>query len=87
MSRTVETVEFMQAAERFIRAGGVRCADGDEIELRRLAGLHAHVDVALDVAVAGLRARGMSWQYIADGVGMSRQAANKRWRHVDAVDQ
>lgn len=84
MGRTVETVEYMQAAERFIRAAGPRCADGDEVELERLMALHAHVDAALDVAVAGMRSRGKSWDYIAAGVGMTRQAAHKRWRHLDA---
>lgn len=84
MGRTVETIEYMQAAERFVRSAGVRCADGDEIELARLANLHAHVDAAMDVAVAGLRARGHSWAYIGAGAGMTRQAAHKRWGHLDA---
>lgn len=75
----VETLEYLSAAKRFIRAAGRRCAEADEIELGRLYELHASVDDALLTAVRGLRARGMSWEYIASATGVSRQAAFKRW--------
>lgn len=76
---SVETLEYLSAAKRFIRAAGRRCAEADEIELGRLFELHATVDEALLTAVRGLRERGMSWQYIASATGVTRQAALKRW--------
>jgi DNA-binding phage protein len=75
----VETLEYLSAAKRFIRAAGRRVAEADEIELGELMTLHDVVDEALLTAVRGLRARGQSWAYIASATGVTRQAAFKRW--------
>lgn len=77
--REVETLDFIAAARRFIRAAGKRVGDADEAELAALLELRAEVDRAVDVAVAGMRARGLSWGWIGQGVGMTRQAARQRW--------
>lgn len=49
----------------------------------KLAHIHAYLDKwlpqALDRAVAEARAEGASWGDIGSRVGMSRQAAHKRW--------
>lgn len=75
----VETIEYLAAARRFIRAAGRRVADADEVELGELIGLHAVLDEAIDTAVAGMRGRGLSWAYIARATGTTRQAAFQRW--------
>lgn len=75
----VDTIEYLQAARRFIRAAGKRCADADDFELAELLTLQDELDAAVAVAVAGLRERGQSWAYIAGATGTSRQAAYQRW--------
>ena len=75
----VETMDYLQAAKRFIRAAGRRVAEADEVELAELLKLQATLDEAVQTAVDGIRERGMSWQYIATATGTSRQAAYQRW--------
>lgn len=75
----VETIEYLKAAARFIRAAGRRVAEADEIELAELLKLQAVYDEAVQTAVDGIRERGMSWQYIASATGTTRQAAYQRW--------
>lgn len=75
----VETMEYLGAAKRFIRAAGRRVAEADEVELGELIGLQSVLDEAIATAVAGMRDRGLSWQYIANATGTSRQAACQRW--------
>lgn len=82
--RPVETLDYLAAARRFIRAAGRRVADSDEAELAALLELREEVDRAVDVAVAGMRARGLSWTWIGQGVGMTRQAARQRWGQREA---
>jgi hypothetical protein len=74
-----ETMEYLAAAERFIRAAGDRVGDADEVELARLLQLHDAVDRAVAAAVVGQRLRGVSWAGIAAGTGTSRQAAQQRY--------
>lgn len=75
----VETMEYLAAAKRFIRAAGRRVAEADEIELAELLKLQAVLDEAVQTAVDGIRDRGQSWQYIATATGTTRQAAFQRW--------
>lgn len=74
-----ETEDYIRFAARMLRAAGRRVADGDEVELRLLLDLHAVLDEAAVAGVAGLRARGMSWAYIASATGVTRQTAQERW--------
>lgn len=77
--RQVETSEYLGAARRFIRGAGRRVADGDEVELRELIELQQVLDAAILEGVKGIRARGMSWQYIANAQGITREAAYQKW--------
>lgn len=79
----VETTEYLKAAARFIRAAGRRVADADEVELQELLKLQAVLDEAVQAAVDGQRARGLSWAYIASATGKTRQAAFQRWGKRD----
>jgi len=76
---TKDTMEYLGAAKRFIRAAGARVADADDFELAELLTLQEELDDAVAVAVRGIRERGMSWAYIAGAVGCTRQAAYQRW--------
>lgn len=78
-SRTIETPAYVEFAKRIIRGAGKRVATGDEWELAELLSLRDEVEEAIDTAVAGLRAQGHSWAYIADGLGVTRQSAYERY--------
>jgi hypothetical protein len=61
-----------------------RRPDFDIPDLAALDALRAELDVAITVAAGNLRNQGHSWQQIADGLGISRQAAHKRfWTDPD----
>ena len=82
---TVETIEYLGAARRFIRGAGKRVAHCDEPELIALAALHTEVDQALNVAVAGWREMGRSWTDVGRALGISRQGAFQRFGRKDEV--
>lgn len=77
--RNVETMDYLAAAERFIRAAGRRVGDSDEPELARLFELGEVLDQARTVAIRGLRDRGVSWRIIGAAVGVTAEAARVRW--------
>lgn len=77
--RDVETPDYVAFAKRIIRAAGKRVAQGDEWELTELLSLRDEVETAIATAVEGLRAQGHSWQYIADGLGITRQSAHQSY--------
>ena len=66
-------------ARRAIARFGREIAEGDVSLLKDLLALKKDVDAAADAGVAGLRAQGYSWQAIADALGTTKQAAEKRW--------
>ena len=77
--KDVETMDYLGAARRFIRAAGRRVGECDEVELAELLALRAVVDEAEAVAGAGQRTYGKSWAAIARGTGTTREAAWQRW--------
>lgn len=78
-TRRVETTDYLGMVERIIRAAGRRVAGADEIELAHLLRISAELDAAIQLAVAGQRSRGRSWQDIARATGGTRQAAQQRF--------
>lgn len=76
---TVETMDYIEFAQRIIRAAGKRVAEADEWELAELVGLETNLREALQAAVDGQRARGKSWEGIAVGLGVTRSAAYQRF--------
>ena len=77
--RERETLEYLAAARRFIRAAGKRVADADEFELAELVALRAELEAAIMTAVQGQRSIGRSWAYIGAALGMKRQSAQERY--------
>lgn len=52
---------------------------GDEADIHRLGELRQVLDEVTTLAVRELRRQRFSWQTIADGLGITRQAAQQRW--------
>lgn len=77
--REVETTDYVQFAKRIIRAAGERGAAGDDFELGELVSLRDDIEDAITHAVRGMHDAGHSWQYIADGLGITRQSAHARY--------
>lgn len=77
--RDRETGEYLAMLRRMVRAAGRRVADADEVDLAQLIAIQAELDTAIATAVEGMRARDLSWAYIASATGTTRQAAFKRW--------
>jgi hypothetical protein len=78
----VENREFDAFARRIVRAYARRVADGDIEALPALCQLASTVEQAMSDAVAGLRQFGYSWQDLADRLGVTRQAVQKRWGYA-----
>jgi hypothetical protein len=78
-SRVVENPDYAAFARRVVRAHGRRIAAGDIEALADLAGLSEEVDGALRHGVDGLRDTGYSWDDIGSRLGVTRQAAHKRF--------
>lgn len=76
----VETPEYIKAAQRFIRAAGRRVGDADDVDLAQLIELRDAVETAIAEAVTSQRANyGRSWQWVANGLGITRQAAQQKY--------
>jgi hypothetical protein len=76
---TVETLPFLDAVKRMIRAAGRRVAEADEFELAELVAIRDELDEAIIAAIAGQRSYGRSWADIGDALGITRQAAQQRY--------
>jgi hypothetical protein len=79
-TRQVETMEYLQTVvRRTLVAAGKRVGDADEPEFEELLKMYAVLDDAVQAAVDGQRARGVSWAAIGAAAGITRQAATKKW--------
>ena len=76
----VENDDYAAFIQRVIRAYSRRIASGDIDALTAMATLSADLDYAMADAITALRARhGYSWTDIGRALGITRQAAQKRW--------
>lgn len=90
--RQTETDEYIAFTRRILRAMEPRIANADPEDLAELIKLSKAMDDAIAAAVRGQRANGFSWAQIAAPLGITRQAAQKRWgrldlEHPDRADQ
>jgi hypothetical protein len=85
--RDVETPEYAGFARRILRAMGRRVGAGDIAALPELVALRDELDAVIGESVAALRSEPhcYSWQEIADRLGVSRQAAQQRWGHLETI--
>lgn len=77
-------MDYLAAAERFIRAAGRRVAEADEFELAELVALRGPLEEAIREAIAGQRGYGRSWAHIGAALGITRQSAQERYGRVEA---
>ena len=77
--RRAENDEYASFIRRVMCAYARRVAAGDVEALADMTGLVTELDEAISRAVAGLRGAGYSWAEIAVRVGVTRQAAQRRW--------
>jgi hypothetical protein len=83
----VENDEYAAFCRRIIRAHARRVASGDIEALPDMAALGDQLDTAIRDAITGLRAFGYSWTDIGARLGVSKQAAQKRWGDTPGGDQ
>ena len=79
MTDPTQCSEYLAFIRRSIAAAGRRVAQADPEDLALLIELHAYLDDAVAVAVAGQREAGMTWQSIGEATGTTRQAAIMKW--------
>ena len=60
-----------------------RVGDGDVEALADVLGLAEEIDTAITEAVKGLRSHSYSWAEVGSRLGITRQAAQQRWAHLD----
>lgn len=77
--------EYLTFAQRTIKAAGKRVAEGDVASLQGLQELHDHVDAAIWNAVVGLLVEGYTLGEVARHLGVTKQAAYKRWHDAQHV--
>jgi DNA-directed RNA polymerase specialized sigma24 family protein len=82
---TREVGDTAGAARRMIRALGRRVAEESPEDLQLIVALRAEVDAAYLAAMRGQHQAGFSYAEIAAGLGLSRQAVEKRLRGVGAA--
>ena len=80
LRREVENDEYGAFIRRILRAYARRVVDGDVEAFILMTGLADEIDAAIAEAVEGLRAYGYSWAEIGSRLGITRQAAQQRWR-------
>ena len=80
--RAVENGQYAAFVRRVIAAYSRRVVAGDIDAISDMTGLAAELDEAISQAVTGLRAAGYSWAGIAARLGVTRQAAQQRWRRA-----
>lgn len=85
--REVEFAEFIGAARRFIRAAGRRAEALDPADLPDLLSLREEVEEAITRAVVAQVEFGFSWAEVAEGLGVARQNAWKKYAPYTRADQ
>jgi len=76
----MENDEYGAFVRRSLRAYGRRVGEGDVEALALMPGLADEIETAVAEAVKGLRTCGYSWAEIGSRLGITRQAAQQRWR-------
>jgi hypothetical protein len=77
--REREATDYLKFLNRAIRNAGRRVYDADPEELAELVALLPVMEEAVALGIKGQLDRGMSWAYVADGLGVKRQSAHERY--------
>lgn len=76
----VENGEYIKMLHRMIKAGAKRVGAADEQDLKMFSDLKVFIDEQLKDAVRMQIKEGKSWTDIGAALGISRQAACKRFK-------
>lgn len=74
---TGDHAEWFGMVRRMLKSAGKRVAASDPDDLAELVVLREHLDQAIHAGVEGQRAAGFSWGDIAQGLGVSKQYAQR----------
>ena len=77
--RQIETLDFLKMVSRMIKAASKRVGDGDEIQLAAFRQCEIELKNGMFNAVHAQLRQGKSWADIGSALGISRQAAFKRF--------
>lgn len=75
-----DNTEFFKMIRRMLKAGGKRAGNADEYDLKDYASLGETVELNLKEAIKVQRDNGKSWTDIGNSLGMTKQAAHKRFK-------
>ncbi len=73
-----EAPEFTAFMGRILRSFGRRATTDGEL-LKAMCALRTELDATIAEAARGMHANGMSWTFIGNECGISRQAARQAW--------
>lgn len=71
---------FHAMLRRMIRAYARRVTAGSPEDLAEMVTLRAYLESGITTAVQGLRAQGYSWAEVARPLGITKQAAQQRYK-------
>lgn len=71
--------DIIGVAGRLIKAAGRRASREDPEQLAELVNLQDILAEAIQMAVDGQRAAGITWQSIGEATGTTKQAAIQKW--------
>lgn len=71
---------------RLLRATAKHAAFGDEDELLEMAGVVRYAGLCRDYVALSQLAQGKTYAQIGEAFGFTKQAAHKRWGHMDIED-
>lgn len=77
--RHVENDDYLRFVTRILKAAQKRISAADPEDLAAMVDLRNALDEAIDGAARGMHDAGFSWTEIARPLGISRQAALKKW--------
>lgn len=75
-----ENPEYGAMVARMLRAYGKRVGEADPIDFVELVALRYELEEAITAAVAGQIKAGFSWREVAEGLGVSKEAAWMRYK-------
>jgi len=74
-----DNTQFLKMIERMIKAGARRVGSADEADLEHFYQIRSILDEAIKSAILAQLAEGKSWSSIGLALGISRQAAFKKY--------
>jgi len=74
-----DNTDFFKMLRRMIKAGAVRAGNADEHDLSDFAEIQEFFNEQLKIAIHSQLDQGKSWTDIGVGLGITKQAAHKRF--------